>query len=71
MSQFLEVIEWNDPAPGELVHRYPQQGSAEIKLGAVCVVQESQRAIFVRDGKSLDVLGPGRHVLSSRDMRVT
>jgi len=32
------------------------------------VVRESQRAIFVRDGKALDLLGPGRHTLSTQNI---
>jgi membrane protease subunit (stomatin/prohibitin family) len=70
VSQFLEVLEWNDPLPGEIVRRLPGEGSAEIKMGAVCVVQESQRAVFFRDGKSLDALDAGRHVLSTRNLPI-
>ncbi|HVP38208.1 MAG TPA: SPFH domain-containing protein [Candidatus Saccharimonadales bacterium] len=70
MSQFLEVLEWTDPLPGEIVRRYPAEGSAEIKMGAVCVVQEAQQAVFFRDGKVLDALGPGRHVLSTLNLPV-
>ncbi|MEW6282201.1 MAG: SPFH domain-containing protein, partial [Candidatus Eremiobacterota bacterium] len=34
------------------------------------VVQESQAAVFFRDGKALDVFGPGRHTLSTANMPV-
>ncbi|MBI5837263.1 MAG: SPFH domain-containing protein [Candidatus Eisenbacteria bacterium] len=70
MSEFLEVLEWNDPLPGEIVRRYPAEGSAEIKMGAVCVVQESQQAVFFRDGKALDALRAGRHVLSTQNLPI-
>lgn len=68
MSVFLEVIEAADAESSELIRRVPEQGSADIKMGAVCVVQESQVAVFLRDGKVLDVLGPGRHVLSTGNL---
>lgn len=70
MSQFMEVIEWLDQTGSEIVHRYPKQGSAEIKFGAQLVVRENQAAIFVRDGKGLDILGPGRHTLSTMNLPI-
>jgi len=63
MAQYIEVIEWHDPTGEELVYRWTPGG--EIKMGAQLVVQESQWAIFFRDGKALDVFGPGRHTLTT------
>jgi membrane protease subunit (stomatin/prohibitin family) len=65
MSQFIEVIECLDRAPETIVSRFPEAGSAEIKMGAQLVVRESQAAIFFRDGRALDTFGPGRHTLTT------
>jgi membrane protease subunit (stomatin/prohibitin family) len=61
----LEVIEYLDPTGQELVHRVPEEGSGEIRLGSQCIVRENQVAIFFRDGRALDMLGPGRHTLTT------
>jgi membrane protease subunit (stomatin/prohibitin family) len=66
-SQFIEVIEWPDARPDDLVFQFPVRGR-EIKMGAQCVVRESQAAVFFRDGKALDVFGPGRHTITTANV---
>jgi membrane protease subunit (stomatin/prohibitin family) len=66
----LDLIEYVDENRNELVHRIPEYGSGEFRLGSQCVVRESQRAVFVRDGKALDILPPGRHTLSTANIPI-
>ena len=66
----LEIIEYLDPTGRELVHRVPEGGSGEIVLGSQCIVRENQVAIFFRDGRALDVLGPGRHTLTTLNIPI-
>ena len=66
----LDLIEYPDIQPDEIVHRVPEYGSGEFRLGSQCVVRESQRAVFFRDGKALDVLPPGRHTISTANLPV-
>jgi len=70
MAIALEIIEWFDPDGKELVHRFPPEGATDIKMGAQLIVRESQAAIFFRDGKGLDVFGPGRHTLSTLNLPI-
>ncbi len=64
----LDLIEFPDESGSEMVHRVPEYGSGEFRLGSQLVVRESQAAIFFRDGKALDVFGPGRHTLSTQNI---
>jgi membrane protease subunit (stomatin/prohibitin family) len=70
MSQFMEVVEFLDPTGEEMVHRIPAEGSGNLKFGAQCIIRDSQAAVFFKDGKGLDVLGPGRHTLSTKNLPI-
>jgi membrane protease subunit (stomatin/prohibitin family) len=63
-----EIIEFLDETGKELAHRIPESGSGEFRLGSQLVVRESQEAVFFRDGKALDVFGPGRHTLTTQNV---
>ncbi len=64
----LQVIEWIDQSGREIVKRVPEHGSGEFRLGSQLIVRESQAAVFYRDGKALDVFGPGRHTLATANL---
>lgn len=64
----LDLIEHPNEYADEIVHRVPETGSGEFRLGSQLVVREAQQAVFFRDGKALDVFGPGRHTLSTNNV---
>ena len=66
----MEVIEFLDNSGATLVKRMPENGTLEIKWGSQLTVRESQEAVFFRDGKALDVFGPGRHILKTQNIPV-
>jgi membrane protease subunit (stomatin/prohibitin family) len=70
MPQIMEVLEYLDNTGQTMVNRLPENGECEIKWGAQLTVRESQTAVFFRDGKSLDVFGPGRYVLQTQNVPV-
>jgi membrane protease subunit (stomatin/prohibitin family) len=70
MGIFLDVIEAPDQEPGELARRVPREGSAETAFGSQLVVRDFQVAVFRKDGKALDLIGPGRHTLSTKNIPI-
>jgi membrane protease subunit (stomatin/prohibitin family) len=64
----MDLIEFLDESGAEMVHRIPEQGSGEFKVGSQLIVRESQWAVFFRDGKAYDVFGPGRHTLATQNI---
>ena len=68
MAKIFEVIEFLDNAGNQMVHRIPEDGSGETKIGSQLIVRESQQAVFFRDGKALDVFGAGRHTLTTMNI---
>src|SRR4030043_2046924 len=60
-----QVIEWKNPGPEDIVWKYPDE---EIIWGAQLIVHEYEAAVFFRDGKAYDVLGPGRHTLTTLNL---
>ena len=64
----MNLIEYVDEQGGEMVHRIPEQGSGEFKVGSQLIVRESQWAVFFRDGKAYDTFGPGRHTLATQNI---
>jgi membrane protease subunit (stomatin/prohibitin family) len=64
----MKVIQFVDPTGQTVVARVPRQGTEAIKLGSQLIVEESQEAVFFRDGKALDTFGPGRHTLATQNL---
>lgn len=70
MARIIDVVQFKDETGREIVHREPQDGPGDFRLGSQVIVQESQNAVFFRDGKALDVLGPGRHTLNTANLPI-
>jgi membrane protease subunit (stomatin/prohibitin family) len=66
-KQFVDVIHWTEDGDGVLAYRFPMQ-DFEIQYGAQLTVRESQRALFVDEGKIADVFAPGRYKLTTQTL---
>lgn len=64
----MRIIQHVDPTGSTMVARVPASGTAAIELGSQLIVEESQQAVFLRDGKALDTFGPGRHTLATMNL---
>ena len=68
MARVFDVVEYPSEMADELVHRFPETGIADLSFGSQVIVRESQAAVFFRDGRALDVLGPGRHTITTANV---
>jgi membrane protease subunit (stomatin/prohibitin family) len=66
----LEVIDHIDQSNQSLVARVPESGTAAIQFGAQLIVQQSQEAIFFREGRAMDTFGPGRYTLTTANLPI-
>lgn len=60
----VEVIKYNGK-PNTMAWKYP---SEELGTWTQVIVNETQEVVFVKEGKVLDVLGAGRHTLSTENI---
>jgi len=70
MARIFDVIEYPNEMKEEIVHRFPESGAGDFRIGSQVIVRESQSAVFFRDGKALDVFKPGRHTISTANIPV-
>ncbi len=68
MARVFDVIEYPNEMRDELVHRFPESGSGDFRIGSQVIVREGQAAVFFRDGKALDAFGPGRHTITTANI---
>ncbi len=68
MPRIIDVVEFVDETGKEMIHRIPERGSGDFRFGSNVIVRESQAAVFFRDGKTLDVFEPGKHVISTANI---
>jgi excisionase family DNA binding protein len=68
MARIFDVVEYPDEMRDEIVHRFPETGYGDFRIGSQVIVRESQNAVFFRDGNALDVFGPGRHTIATANI---
>jgi excisionase family DNA binding protein len=68
MARIFDVVEYPNEMREEIVHRFPESGSGDFRIGSQVIVRETQTAVFFRDGKALDVFAPGRHTITTANV---
>ncbi|NUQ85188.1 MAG: SPFH domain-containing protein [Anaerolineales bacterium] len=68
MARIFDVIEYPSEMKGEIVHRFPETGIGDYRIGSQLIVREAQAAVFFRDGNALDVFRAGRHTITTANI---
>jgi membrane protease subunit (stomatin/prohibitin family) len=70
MARIIDVVQFLDETGTEIVHREPEGGPGDLRLGSQVIVRESQMAVFFREGRALDLLEPGRHTITTANIPI-
>ena len=68
MARIFDIVQFVDETSTEMVHRIPERGSGDFRIGSQVIVRDSQAAVFFRDGRALDVFGPGPHTIATANI---
>jgi len=68
MARIFDVIEYPSEMRDEIVHRFPEVGIGDYRIGSQVIVREAQAAVFFRDGNALDVFRAGRHTITTANI---
>ncbi|MBK8492192.1 MAG: SPFH domain-containing protein [Saprospirales bacterium] len=68
-GEFIEVIDWVEKDRDTILWKFPDH-DANIKNGAKLTVRESQKAIFMDEGRMADVFEPGMFDLYTQNLPV-
>src|SRR5260221_2278107 len=71
MARIFDVIEYPNEMKDEIVHRFPESGIGDYRVGSQVIVREAQAAVFFRDGNALDVFRGGRHTIATANIPKT
>lgn len=67
-ARIFDIVQFVDEAGTEIVHRIPERGSGDFRIGSQVIVRDNQAAVFFRDGRALDVFGPGPHTITTANI---
>jgi excisionase family DNA binding protein len=68
MARIFDVVEYPNEMRDEIVHRIPESGAGDFRIGSQVIVREAQAAVFFRDGKALDTFAAGRHTITTANI---
>ena len=70
MARNFDIVEYPNQMRNEIVHRFPESGPGDFRIGSQVIVREAQNAVFFRDGVALDVFPPGRHTIATANIPI-
>ncbi len=68
MARIFDIVEFVDEASTEMVHRIPERGSGDFRIGSQVIVRDSQAAVFFRGGRALDSFSAGTHTITTANI---
>ena len=70
MARIFDLVQYPDEMRNEIVHRFPEGGPGDFRIGTNIIVRENQAAVFFRDGRALDSFGPGRTIITTANIPI-
>ena len=60
MARIFDVVEYPSEMKDEIVHRFPEVGIADLRIGSQIIVRESQKVIFLSRREGAGRIWPGK-----------
>lgn len=64
----VDVAHWQEHDPEVVASRFPPRGGGALRAGSQLLVKQGQAAVFLRDGRAVEVFQAGRHTLMTANV---
>jgi membrane protease subunit (stomatin/prohibitin family) len=70
MARVFDVVEYPNDMKYEVVHKFPEVGTGDYRMGTTVIVRPGQNAVFHDGGQILHIFPQGQHTITAKEIPV-